>query len=177
MSVYVFGYGALINLAKTYEIKIACRKKIYPVVVHGLKRSLNVLGGTSEFQYKVMGVKDVKTAKCNGILFKVTEKELSALIAREQLYTLKSLDSTRILFAYKHALLPKALHFKPADKIVCFYPQTKYVLPKKDLTAYPVKPGYLKICLDGAAEYGIDFFEDFLASLKKDSTIDDNLFF
>ena len=168
MSVYVFGYGALMNLAKTYEIKIACRKKIYPVVVHGLKRSLNVLGGgTSELKYKVFGVKDVKTANCNGILFKVSQKELAALIAREQLYTPKMLEPKRISFAY--ALHP--LHFKPADKIVCFYPQSKYVLPKKDLAAYPAKPGYLKICLDGAAEYGIEFFEDFLASLKKDSTI------
>ena len=166
MSVYVFGYGMLINLAKIYEIKIASRKKIYPVVVDGLKRSLNVLGG-SELKYKVMGVKDVKTANCNGVLFKVTQKELMDLIAREQLYTPKTLDPTRISFAYNKA----SLHFKPTDKIVCFYPQPKYVLPKKELAAYPVKPGYLKNCLDGAAQFNVAFYEDFLASLKKDSTI------
>ena len=170
MSVYVFGYGALINLAKTQEIKIACRKKMYPVIVNGLKRSLHVLGG-SVTQYKVFGVKDVKTANCNGILFKVTQKELAALIAREQLYTPKTLDPARISFAYKHALLPKVLHFKPTDEIVCFYPQPKYVLPKKALAAYPIKPGYLQNCLDGAAKFNMYFFEDFLSSLKNDSTI------
>ena len=124
-------------------------------MVNGLKRSLNVHGKN----HLVFGVKDVKTSHCNGILFKVSPQELASLEEREKLYTMKTLDKTRIEFPYK-----KTLQFKPADTIVCFYPQAKYVLTKKELTTkQPSKTqNYLRICETGAAAISADFYNDFL---------------
>ena len=153
MATYVFGYGSLINMQENKELTQP--KKSWPVMVNGLKRSLNVHGKN----HLVFGVKDVKTSHCNGILFKVSPQELASLEEREKLYTMKTLDKTRIEFPYK-----KTLQFKPADTIVCFYPQAKYVLTKKELTTkQPSKTqNYLRICETGAAAISADFYNDFL---------------
>ena len=153
MATYVFGYGSLINMQENKELTLP--KKSWPVMVNGLKRSLNVHGKN----HLVFGVKDVKTSHCNGILFKVSPQELASLEEREKLYTMKTLDKTRIEFPYK-----KTLQFKPADTIVCFYPQAKYVLTKKELTTkQPSKTqNYLRICETGAAAISADFYNDFL---------------
>jgi len=140
-------------MEKNTELNNSIRKKICPVAVKGLKRSLNV-GGE---HYRVFGVKDVKTALCNGLLFKVTERELANLIQREKLYTLKLLKKDRIVFNYV-----KCLTFKPNDKIVCFYPIQKYVLTKNKLDTKPINNNYLKICIDGSSKINKEFLDDFV---------------
>ena len=153
MTIYVFGYGSLINMQENKELTIP--KKSYPVMINGLKRSLNVQGKN----YLVFGVKDVKTSHCNGILFKVNAEELARLQEREKLYTMKTIDKKRVEFPYK-----KTLQFKPADTIVCFYPQAKYVLTKKELITKQSlqSKAYMKICETGAEEIDPDFYNDFL---------------
>ena len=147
MTIYVFGYGSLMNITHP--------KKSCPVMIMGLKRSLNVHGKN----HLVFGVKDVKTSHCNGILFKVNENELAQLKEREKLYNMKTLDKKRVEFPYK-----KKIQFKPADQIVCFYPQTKYVLTKKELAAMiPSQPkNYLHKCETGAAAQGEEFYKDYV---------------
>ena len=152
MSIYVFGYGSLINMEKNTELN-HLHKKICPVTVKGLKRSLNVNGE----HYRVFGVKDVKTALCNGLLFKVTDKELEKLIEREKLYKLKLLEKNRIVFNYG-----KCLTFKPNDKIVCFYPMQKYVLTKHKLDTKPINETYLQICIEGSSKISNLFLDDFI---------------
>jgi hypothetical protein len=160
MSIYVFGYGALININTIKELdkEIDNSKKFCPVIVKGLKRSLNVEGKNN----LVFGVKDVKTAVCNGVLFTVNENELARLQEREKLYKMKILDKKRVEFPYK-----KTLHFKPADTIVCFYPQAKYVLTKKELaTKQPLQSQkYLSICQTGAAAISREFYNDFMETM------------
>lgn len=153
MTIYVFGYGSLINMQENRELTHP--KKSWPVVINGLKRSLNVHGKN----HLVFGVKDVKTSHCNGILFKVNAEELARLQEREKLYTLKTLDKKRVVFPYKKKIL-----FKPDDEIVCFYPQAKYVLTKKELATKPsLQPQhYLHMCQTGAAAISTDFYNDFL---------------
>lgn len=153
MSIYVFVYGALVNLKTIKEIEGP--KKICPVMVKGLKRSLNVNGK----KHLVFGVKNVKTSNCNGILFKVNETELARLQQREKLYTIKTLAKERIIFAYG-----KCLSLKPADQIICFYPQVSYVLTKKQLLYVPTTASestYVRNCKAGARAIGDTFFQDF----------------
>ena len=152
MSTYLFGYGSLINMEQNTELN-HIHKKICPVTVKGLKRSLNV-GGK---HYRVFGVKDVKSALCNGLLFKVTDKELENLIEREKLYDLKLLEKDRIVFNYG-----KCLTFKPNDKVVCFYPMQKYVLTKSNLDTKPINNNYLQICIDGLSKISNYFLDDFI---------------
>ena len=150
MTIYVFGYGSLINMQENKELTQP--KKSWPVMINGLKRSLNVQGKN----HLVFGVKDVKTSHCNGILFKVNPEELARLQEREKLYKMQTIDTKRVEFPYK-----KTLQFKPADQIVCFYPQAKYVLTKKELiTKEPSH--YLRKCQTGAEEMGTIFYKDFL---------------
>lgn len=151
MSIYVFGYGALLNLKTIKEIERL--KKICPVMVKGLKRSLNVTGE----KHLVFGVKDVKTSSCNGILFKVNETELAKLQQREKLYTMKTLAKERIDFAYG-----KCLSLNPNDQIICFYPQAKYILTKKELVTSLQSQHYLRKCQTGATAMGLDFYKDFM---------------
>jgi hypothetical protein len=153
MTTYVFGYGSLINMQENKELTLP--RKSWPVVVNGLKRSLNVQGKN----HLVFGVKDVKTSQCNGILLKVNTAELARLQEREKLYKMKTIDKKRVEFPYK-----KTLQLKPADQIVCFYPQAKFVLTKKELAAkQPLKTqNYLQICETGAAAISEEFYNDFM---------------
>jgi hypothetical protein len=156
MTIYVFGYGALLNLKTIKELDQTKKRKTCPVMVQGLKRSLNVEGQ----QHRVFGVKDVPSAHCNGILFTVSATELGHLIEREKLYTLKPLAKERIEFPYK-----KCIHFQPADQVVCFYPQRKFVLSQKELAANSVlhsTQSYVDRCKRGAAEISAAFYADFI---------------
>ena len=152
MSTYVFGSGSLINMNNNIELTNHLNKKSCPVIIKGAKRSLNVMGKN----HKVFGIKDVKTSFCNGILFKVNEKDMEYLINRESLYTIKLIAKNRILFDYK-----KTINFKSNDKIITFYPDTKYVLTKKQLSLNPTSSKYLNICIEGASSLGDDFLQDF----------------
>jgi cation transport regulator ChaC len=143
MSIYVFGYGSLMNM-----------KKICPVIITGLKRALNVAGKS----VRRFGVKNAKNHSCNGVLFKVTDSELANLVRREKLYVMKLIDKARVKFAYT-----KCLTFQPADQIICFYPQPQYVLTKKMLHTKPISQAYLDSCTAGAAKISAAFLADFLA--------------
>jgi hypothetical protein len=156
MSIYIFGYGSLINMKENRELNSKKRRIICPVMVDGLKRAFNV----SSSKYKVLGVKDTKNPnnQCNGILIKIDyAEELAKLLQREVNYTSKELDLARITFPYN-----KKLSFQPGDKVLCFYPKAKFTLTQKTSNQLNIRPNYLNICLNGAANFGKDFLQDFL---------------
>jgi hypothetical protein len=158
MSVYIFGYGSLINkeeLKNEFNIK----KKVIPVIVSGFTRSFDV--SSSGDKYKVLGIKNKKGAWCNGIVFKVNEEELEKLIERESNYIVKAIELNRISFDYG-----KQLTFKKDDQVLCFYPKPLYRLNKKQSTSRPVRPNYETICLEGARAFGKDFLRDFSDTTK-----------
>ena len=135
------------------ELSHSDTRKVWPVTITGLKRSFNV--GVNDGTYRVLGVKDVKTALCNGILIKVSDKELEHLEHRERLYIPKLLAHDRIIFKYN-----KTLKLKEEDRVICFYPRPKYILAKK----IPLRENYLNICAEGAMKISRTFFDDFMAT-------------
>ena len=152
--VYVFCYGELINLKRVKEINQP--KENWPVMINGLKRSLNVRGKN----HLVFGIDDVNGEWCNGVLIKVSQDELRRLKKREKLYKLKTLDKDKVKFPYK-----KILQFNPTDKIVYFSPKSNYVLTNNELAnnAQSFKAQhYLHLSQTGAAEIGPDFYNDFM---------------
>lgn len=161
MSIYVFGYGSLINMRENKELSVKNKRKICPVMVSGLKRSFNVItSSNTSAKYKVLGVKEStdKKKQCNGILIEITEsEELVKLIKREKNYTPRQLSPERLSFPYK-----KHLSLNKADQIICFYPQSKYTLKKKEASELKIRPKYLQICLAGARDFGEDFLKDFM---------------
>jgi hypothetical protein len=161
MSIYVFGYGSLINMSDNKVLFLKNKRKICPVMVSGLKRSFNV--SSTEGKYKVLGVKEStdKNKQCNGILIEITDsEELAKLIKREKNYTPRQLAPERLSFPYK-----KHLSLNNTDQIICFYPQTKYILKKKEAAEIKIRPKYLQICLAGARDFGEDFLHDFTETL------------
>jgi len=137
------------------------KRKICPIMVSGLKRSFNV--SSTAGKYKVLGVKEStdKNKQCNGILIEITDsEELAKLIKREKNYTPRQLAPERISFPYK-----KHLSLTTTDQIICFYPQTKYILKKKEAAEIKIRPKYLQICLTGARDFGEDFLHDFTETL------------
>jgi hypothetical protein len=162
MATYVFGYGSLINkneLIKEFSKhkEFSKKKKVIPVIVSGLKRVFNV--SVSGGAYKVLGVKESSssTAECNGVLVKVNEVELAALIERESNYTMKTIKKDRISFPYG-----KKTDLKKEDQILCFYPELLFKLTKTQSERIPIRPNYLNICLEGAKSFGKDFLHDFI---------------
>jgi hypothetical protein len=156
MSIFIFGYGALIN---PREIKqIYPNKKIYPAKVEGLKRVFNV--ETKDGRYKMLGVKKSHRHWCNGVLFTVNENELAKLIQREKHYTPELLNKDQII--YKQSLPD----FQPQDQIIYFLSKPPYRLTQKQADALPIKPGYLNKCLSGAAAISEPFLQDFVETTE-----------
>ena len=143
---YIFAYGALLDVYKN--------KRCWPVLVHGLKRTLNVDG----HRHLVFGAKERSNSKCNGILIKVSKKELDQLVLREKLYTLKPLPKENMAFPYT----PTPLKFESAEEVFYFAPQPNYVLTKKAAEEKPRPTAYLNRCLRGAAAQGPAFLHDFI---------------
>lgn len=155
MTIYVFGYGSLINMKKNkHQIENPVVRKICPVVVKDLKRYFNVLGNGND---RLLGVKDMPNSVCNGILYRVSEAELERLIEREKHYMPKILERERIMFSYN-----KTIPFTPDDEIICFYPQAKYTLTKKIAITLPIRENYFPTCTEGAKKISKAFFEDFM---------------
>jgi hypothetical protein len=157
MSIYVFGYGSLINMKKNKELINCGKRRNCPVSVKGLKRSLNIASAINNLRF--FGVKNNKNALCNGVLFKVNELELDKLIKREGLYTVTKLAKNRIVFNYN-----KQISFNPEDKIIFFYPNPNAVLSKSKLSSKKVSPEYFKNCLEGSAEISKSFLKDFITT-------------
>ena len=161
MSIYVFGYGSLINMRDNKLLFLKNKRKICPIMVSGLKRSFNV--SSTGGKYKVLGVKEStdKNKQCNGILIEITDsEELAKLIKREKNYTPRQLTPERLSFPYK-----KYLSLNNTDQVICFYPQTKYILKKKEAAEIKIRPKYLQICLEGARDFGEDFLNDFTETI------------
>jgi hypothetical protein len=135
-------------------------KKYCPVMINGLKRSLNINGKS----HLVFGIETDNSARCNGVLIKVSHAELVRLKTREKLYTLKPLDKKRVGFPYQ-----KRLQFNPADTIVYFSPQAEYVLTPTELLTKQSQTqkqtqNYTQIAQRGAAAISDTFLQDFLAT-------------
>lgn len=159
MTIYIFGYGSLINLEKNKDLRqdqIIVRE-LYPVMVKDLKRYFNVLGNKNNIDYRLLGVYDEPHAFCNGLLYQVSAQELEKLIKREQNYTATILDPNRLLFNYN-----KTLTLSADDKVICFYPNPEHMLIQEMALSVPIQPDYREICYAGAKRISQAFFEDFV---------------
>ena len=158
---FVFGYGSLINMATNVgELENPLSKPVWPVTVAGLQRRLDVL--TPSSNSLVFGVyqREEEEATTNGILFQVNKHELQKLKLRERLYTVKTLDTKRIINTYG-VVLP------PIKKLLCFFPIKKYVV--NHTLNFRILPGYLKLCLYGCKRFGKQFVQDFIQGLNLSS--------
>ena len=159
MTIYIFGYGSLINVENNKALQndqAAGPRELYPVLIKNLKRYFNVLGNKNNVEYRLLGVKGEPNAVCNGLLYQVSDQELGRLIKREQNYTPTFLEHHRILFNYN-----KTLTLSADDKVICFYPKAEYILTQQNALSVPIQAKYREICYAGASKISEVFFEDF----------------
>lgn len=112
MSIYIFGYGSLINIksiSKTLRREIDKKEIISEVVLYGYERNWtlkeNVFSIT--LNREITGIflnveKSIDSSFCNGVLFPVSESELDYLILREKNYDLVDISNELSTFMVKN---------------------------------------------------------------------------
>ena len=146
--IYIFGYGSLINIKTIAELDKTQKRTTCPVNISNLQRSWCVHGKSQTY----LGIKDTCKFSCNGLLLSVSPTELYDLCNREEFYTLKEIDKSRIKFVYG-----KTINLDN-DKIYSFYSITTN---EPDET-HPILNKYLYKCLIVCMQISKHFYNVFL---------------
>jgi len=131
----VIGYGSLIS-HKSLSKKIP-NKHFKPVIVKNYKRIFNLAGRKTDY----LNIIPSKNSKFNGVMFKVTEKELIKLKDREVEYNLEP------IYAYDFKTKKKlAEAFLFIDSFLCI-----------DNSKRKPNEHYLKLCREAAYHISKEF--------------------
>jgi len=165
MTIYIFGYGSLINrnikFNKQFDIY---PRKIIPVIINNLQRHwIKPIKSEPDLEldldFAVLGVYDVISSsisnnnlyKTNGLLIEVNHNELTKLDLRERFYIRKEINKNRI-----------NINLNPEDIIYTYYSDETKV-EKTYFNQYSEQNlDYLFICLDGCIKISKKFLLTFL---------------
>lgn len=150
----IFGYGSLINLRSLQET-VPGAESVVPVV---LKDYIRIFDTESTTRFTndntpicVLNIQEDSQNHINGVCFEVSQTYFDAVVEREGAYearevTVKSFSSPEEFTAF------------------AFIGKTE---KKQDfLFDDPVQKHYLQICLDGAKDFGEDFYQMFLETTQ-----------
>ncbi len=144
---YIFGYGSLINAecrARTGDSGGAI-----PVRVEGLKRGWNKVSSSSKWM-SVVGVVLENEAVCNGVIFPVSERELSRFDEREIGYRRIEIEYTNVSF----------LSQKQSSRgRVWGYVVNSPVTPTE---RHPIAQSYVDVIITGCLYFGEEFAAEFV---------------
>lgn len=156
MTIYIFGYGSIINLKYIKQIDIKKKRNIYPVMLRNHLRHWIYTSSKNIY----LGLYNQKSKNVNGILVEVTETELDLLDQREKYYIRKEIDKDDIDESYQSVLI------ESDDIIYAYYSDpSKTVKWVFDFESKQMKD-YLYNVLSGCIKINRKFFEDFLLSTK-----------
>ncbi len=155
MSIYVFGYGSLINMSENVELENYMQCEIIPVKIMGLQRKWNIHGENQTY----LGIIENDDFWCNGIIFRVSDKDLNYLDLREKYYEKRFIKKEKIKFYEDY---DKNIVFIENDQIIYYHADPKYL--GSPSTKYPIKEEYLNICLIGCEKISKLFKMDFIIS-------------
>jgi len=153
----IFGYGSLINTQSLLNTA-ADASDIRPCYVKGFRRSFNLwnargwhktnldLAGVPYCAVDINETSDPDT-KVNGVIFTVHNDDLVQLVKREYVY--KLVESTAYDFETGEVIGKCSLFSACKD-------DGQYVFDA------PAQTRYLEVCLEGAKQYGEDFYAMFL---------------
>jgi len=146
----IFGYGSLINI-KSLKETVPDAKSFFPALLENYIRIFETKATTRFTEQNipvcVLNLKKNLNTAVNGICFKVTEEYFNDLLKREGAYELKNI--TVKSFATQ----------KDFSAFVFIDKSNK----KQDfLFDEPAQIDYLRTCLNGAKDFGDDFYKMFL---------------
>jgi len=128
----IFGYGSLIN-KKSISNSIPGERELYPTRIYGYKRGWYA----SDNNVTWLGIKKRSGYTVNGVIFFVTDEEMSILDKRESIYKRLKVKSYSVL-SDKY----------PFDKNNIIY---TYIFEGKRNDS-PIFSTYINMCLEGTIE-------------------------
>jgi len=150
MTIYIFGYGSLINTKYVKELKNISRNRI-PVYINNLLRHWILCSNNGQY----FGVYDKNNYKTNGILLEVDQEELIKLDKREKYYTRHILNHDRIIYYNDDNIIDVN------DIVYIYYPHKTRAI-KTMYKKNKQSENYLIKCLSGCLKINQKFFIDFL---------------
>lgn len=155
MTIYIFGYGSIINLKYVKQIDIKRKRNIFPIMLRNHLRHWMYTPSKKTYLGLYMG-----QSKVNGILVEVTESELHLLDQREKYYIRKEINKNDIIEKYG------SVEINPSDIIYTYYSDpSKSIKSVFDFKSEQMKT-YLFNVLSGCVKISPKFFEDFLFTTK-----------
>lgn len=155
--VLIFGYGSLISKESLYAT-VKNAKNAQPALIKGFRREFSKWDseGFHSSNLDLAGIPycavdvitDTKNV-VNGVVFEVDETDLGALKHRETGYAI---------------IETPAYCFKTGKPLGGCFVFSSNACNGKYENGNPAQERYLKICLEGAKEYGDDFYKQFLAT-------------
>jgi len=156
MTIYIFGYGSIINLKYVTQIDIKRKRNVFPVM---LDNHLRHWIYTQSKKIYVGLYKEI-SKKVNGILVEVDEVELDLLDKREKYYIRKEINKNDIIEKYDK------VHINSSDIVYTYYSDpSKSIKWVFDFKSEQMKT-YLFNILSGCVKISPKFFEDFLFTTK-----------
>lgn len=146
----IFGYGSLMN-KESLRKTIKNVGEIRPATLKGYRRVFNLRAKRMISECGPVAVLDIEKRDnnlINGVYFEVDKSGLELLKEREILYGFIEVD-----IISEGEGLKKALTVQARGK-----PRTKYIFD------CDLQKKYLDVCLRGAKDFGVDFYNTFLST-------------
>ncbi|WP_299525195.1 gamma-glutamylcyclotransferase family protein [Winogradskyella sp.] len=148
---YIFGYGSLIESESRLRTTPNA-KNVYPIIVKGLKRGWFARTGGNSLSTTFLGcIRDSKST-VNGVIYKVSEKEIEGLDSREKGYSRELIESEAIDFLFDI----KDNNMKVWTYLNEFvnFEALKKNFPNKE---FPIVQSYVDMCINGCLEIETKF--------------------
>lgn len=147
----IFGFGSLLNNA-SLRATIPDVTAVDPVVLEDYARVFETVS-TNRFAADrtpvcVLNIRQEAAGRVNGVCFDVSQKYFDSLLAREEAYTLAEVSVACFTTGKKR--LAYAFLGKEEMKNSNF------------LFGEPTQMDYLQLCIDGAKDFGDEFYKMFL---------------
>jgi cation transport regulator ChaC len=150
MTKIIFGYGSLMNL-QSLKKTVPDAKSIFPALLKNYIRVFETKSTTRLSKQNtsicVLNIKESQNSFLNGIGFEVSEKYFNDLLKRESSYELREIVVQSLI---------------SGEEFSAFVFVDKFNKNQKFLFDEPVQMDYLRICIDGAKDFGEDFYQMFL---------------
>lgn len=156
MTIYVFGYGSIINLKYVSQLDKNKKRNIFPIKLNNHLRHWIYTSSKNIY----LGLYYDSSYKTNGILTEVDPNELNLLDKREKYYIRKEIDKNDIIQSYGN------IQLNENDIIYAYYSNpSKSIKWVFDFNS-PTEKTYLYKVLSGCIKINSKFFEDFLFTTK-----------
>lgn len=162
MEQFVFGYGSLISEAdrnRTIADLLDHQQTIisYPAIVRGMQRGWWAHRVPPGLGTTFLAIRQDAQSRCNGVIFPVSDEELSKFDQREKSYQRVQIPFADVEWFATQSDAESATNSLTQGVIWAYFVKAEQdKIPDSD---YPIVQSYIDICLTGCLEIEEQFFE------------------